>query len=761
MVTATPVQAQPSEPVRALVAQAESLQKNKPAEALRYSRQALEIAHEGNDRAGAAAARVAMAEALEALGGWDESLVLLNEAFDFYENQNDVSGQARVLDQRASVLTVTGKYTEALTDLQQAYELLVGTEDVVGQAEVLNSIGRLYYFQEDMERALTYFERSRVLHEQADNLEGVGKQLNNIGVMYRQTGEYDKALDAYSQSITIREKLGNLKDMAGTFNNIGVVHFLQGDYDKSLEWAHKALKVRQQVQYRLGEAQSFYNIGRTLVDIGRVEEGIDYLRQSLAITGELEALQLAQVTQFDLSDALARVGRHHEALAALHEAWKIRDQRFDLQRQRDIEAMNARFEISEREREFALLEEQRKRDALLRNVAIAGTVLLTLLAGLLYNGYRQKSRANQVIGSKNDELAALNHIVASINSQQDFDEMLSVLVRQAVEFVDKADRGAILILDKSSQQFRVASVHGYRYSEVRKIGLDYAQAVERYTGAGLRIAEGVHLHESLPPIEGHDEMHALDPQRSLIAMSITLEQRIEGFMVLSSSSDSDAFQTADAARFARIREHAISALSKARDLEKLKLENVRAEKALERMREAEAELKHAAMTDSLTGLPNRRYLMQRLKDEEARSRRNKKAFSLIMADIDHFKAINDEFGHDVGDEILAHVSRVLTETLRGQDVVCRWGGEEFMIMLPETEEPGALIAAEKLRAALNSRPCQSSGKLLTATMTFGVCEIRNDHEVHNRIKRADLALYQGKARGRNCVTSESEVVTPA
>ncbi len=156
-------------------------------------------------------------------------------------------------------------------------------------------------------------------------------------------------------------------------------------------------------------------------------------------------------------------------------------------------------------------------------------------------------------------------------------------------------------------------------------------------------------------------------------------------------------------------------------------------------------------TDSLTGLYNRRYIMERLEYELVAYTKTNKRFSIIIADIDLFKNVNDNFGHDCGDTVLKILSKSLQNIVRRQDSVCRWGGEEFLILLPETEIEDAGILADRIRAFIEEQAMDYNGAPVSVTMTFGVTVNENHELIGDTIKKADNALYEGKHKGRNCV----------
>lgn len=155
-----------------------------------------------------------------------------------------------------------------------------------------------------------------------------------------------------------------------------------------------------------------------------------------------------------------------------------------------------------------------------------------------------------------------------------------------------------------------------------------------------------------------------------------------------------------------------------------------------------------ANTDPLTGLSNRRRMMEILKQEDGRARRHGRTFSLIMADLDHFKRINDTYGHDCGDEVLKAAASLITGSCRDIDTICRWGGEEFLILLLETDAAEAVVTMERLRDRMKQLilPCLEEDGL---TISMGVSSFRQDLDIEKMISRADEALYMAKRNGRN------------
>ncbi len=181
-----------------------------------------------------------------------------------------------------------------------------------------------------------------------------------------------------------------------------------------------------------------------------------------------------------------------------------------------------------------------------------------------------------------------------------------------------------------------------------------------------------------------------------------------------------------------------------------------------RLSEAYSTIEKMSITDDLTRVFNRRYFHDRLDGEIERARRYDHPLSLFLMDIDHFKSINDKYGHQTGDDVLEAIGGILKSNTRSADIVARYGGEEFVVLLPETGQETARATAEKLRAAIKDHPFLSPDQsLFHVTASFGVSSLdmtgRQETDLADRIvKMADDAMYQAKQEGRNRVVLYSE-----
>ncbi|MDH5424202.1 MAG: GGDEF domain-containing protein [Gammaproteobacteria bacterium] len=172
---------------------------------------------------------------------------------------------------------------------------------------------------------------------------------------------------------------------------------------------------------------------------------------------------------------------------------------------------------------------------------------------------------------------------------------------------------------------------------------------------------------------------------------------------------------------------------------------------------AEWEMEQLAIRDSLTGLYNRRKMQEMIELEQVRLQRSAKTSVLVISDIDLFKTVNDRYGHDSGDYVLKEISALMRSVLRQQDILSRWGGEEFTMLLPETDVAGARQVIEMLREVVATHTFKHNKEQIPVTMTFGMALLDGRQSIEGVLRQADQLLYKGKEQGRNCIVTLLEV----
>lgn len=178
---------------------------------------------------------------------------------------------------------------------------------------------------------------------------------------------------------------------------------------------------------------------------------------------------------------------------------------------------------------------------------------------------------------------------------------------------------------------------------------------------------------------------------------------------------------------------------------------VETRRALAAMQEELAETRQLLNEDALTGALNRRGLDQTLTREIARAQRLSVKLSLAMVDLDYFKKVNDQYGHEAGDQLLVHFASLIKSVLRKSDALVRYGGEEFTLILPETDARGAHFVLARLQQLMSKSPLVFEGRQINTTFSAGIATLRGEENGHALLRRADEALYAAKDGGRNTI----------
>lgn len=343
------------------------------------------------------------------------------------------------------------------------------------------------------------------------------------------------------------------------------------------------------------------------------------------------------------------------------------------------------------------------------------------------------SASNRELDRKVHELEMLNEISKSLNVVGDLGHVLSTVLEQAARGVE-CTAGAVHLFDPATGSLHRAALCGPFPPLPGAIPVPLGTGLLGVVGQSQRPLVVGPGHPF-----GSEELGFAPGSQigSILTVPLTLERRLVGLLTMLNKSGDRAFTDSDLSWMQTVANHTASVM-----------ENLR--------------LFKLATEDGLTGLYVHRYFQIRLREELSRALRHGRPVSLILADVDHFKVVNDCHGHQTGDAVLREVARLIRGNLRDVDVAARYGGEEMAVILPETDAAGARIVAERIRAAIEAHPFLAGEARMHATASFGVGAVsipagtrtgRDTLEALARdlIERTDQALYAAKRAGRNRV----------
>jgi len=341
---------------------------------------------------------------------------------------------------------------------------------------------------------------------------------------------------------------------------------------------------------------------------------------------------------------------------------------------------------------------------------------------------------HQDLYKKFNRFASMSELTKAITPIQNYETLLQMILDKSAELL-KAEQGSLMMLDQETDALFLEAKKGIHQGTSGKI------RIQRGEGIAGKVAERgepilvINL-ESDPRIKQKNRQHY--KTRSFVSVPLKIADRVIGVLNLSDKTTGEVFDEEDLKLIQSVATHAAIVMERNDFYNKSE------------------ELKKLTITDSLTGLLNRRYLQERLKDELARSERYGHPMSLLMLDLDGFKDCNDTQGHLFGDKILKDVAETLLKTVRAMDIVARYGGDEFMVILPETQESVAVDIAERLRSSVHQGVTHTSEEAepepCALTASIGIaCYPDQGDTVDVLLENVDKALYRAKHKGKNRV----------
>lgn len=336
------------------------------------------------------------------------------------------------------------------------------------------------------------------------------------------------------------------------------------------------------------------------------------------------------------------------------------------------------------------------------------------------------------LNEKHQEQLKEQKILNSISHILNRSLTLSELSKNALDLISKvlsADRGFIVLYNKDEKQFNLIAKRNFNESEeISQIHRDESYSstlIKRcYESGQIIIVNDAQNKLPFANLESIVSSGAC----SILAIPLNQHDQVVGVIYLDSSGNNSYFEERHIPFLETFSAHTSIALHN-------------------------ANLYKRAITDDLTKLFTRKYIDERLEQEIDRAKRYHRPFSVLIIDLDHFKNINDTYGHSAGDLVLQTVSYILRRRLRDTDVAGRFGGEEFIVILGETEQKGAFQFAERIREEIEQKTIEKEGQLIKVTASIGLSSYQSRHSEQFRelIEDADSALYQAKENGRNQV----------
>ncbi len=577
---------------------------------------------------------------------------------------------------------------ESLDYANQALDLSRKLGNRQLEAAALGQLGKAQCAGGNYKTAFETFNRLLVLEKSRGDKKGIAYALNRIGFALTDLGRYDEALNFYRRSLKLADEIGDIHTIASSLNEMGVVYWYKGEVDNALPEFHKAYKMFVKLGDRKNAAMTGINIGLLYHEAGMLSDAIAKYKESLKIFRELKHREGVGTAYINLCSAYRDLHQLTRALSAAKKAL-------------------TEFQITGDKQGLA--------DA---NASIGAILFLQGKRQEVEPYVRKALDSYRALGIRNGE-ADLCGQMARLYLAMGQRAKGEAYMRKAFEIYSN-----IKSKREAAEMSRQLS-HLYEEDGNYREALHFANLFLFYGEKSRKSVAKLRSQYEKEKIQNQQER--LKQQKKIAALKERKNRLIQLFMVVFLGI---------VLLILWILYRSIKAKKRANEL----------------LSSLNRQLQIQSRTDALTGLPNRRSMLEALEQERLRYERNKIDFALLMADVDDFKEINDNYGHDAGDAVLKKISDVFRHYVRQSDGVCRWGGEEFFFLLRDTDIQGAQKVAEKIRKGVAEAVISWRGKNLKVTVTIGVSSFSaSGRDIQQAIRHADHAMYAGKKAGKNRV----------
>jgi diguanylate cyclase (GGDEF)-like protein len=569
----------------------------------------------------------------------------------------------------------------------------------------------------DSKRTLDLSRQARELCEKFFYRKGLAASLRNEAFACMALSENQTALTVSMDALRIYEQVEDSAGQASVLNIIGNVYHALGDFENALRTHSKSLQIEENIQDRKGQATTLNNLGTVYQRLNDTARALEYYMKSLRIRDDIG-------DHSGEGGPLNNIGLVYQELGEYEKALEFYFKGLDYEQANSpahaillMNIGNAYFRIGKFkqsqdyiERSKEISEKAGDREAVASCLVNLGE--LTESSGdteTAFKFYHDSLSLTRSIGSRFLEATALANL-GSLHLKNDN-------VKEAIQNLNDALQIA-------------ADIQAHELAFGCHLQLSGAHEKSGNVDQALRHFKAYH--------ESKERIFSADAEKRTRAMMIEYE-------VDTARKEKEIFRLKNVELAEAYRESQVLTKS-------LREANEEKEELLRQLKKNNEELESLARVDSLTGLRNRRYVDQELPNEFDRARRYGRDLSVVMADIDHFKRINDQFSHLVGDEVLRIVSLILRKSCRSVDGVSRYGGEEFLLYFPETNVEGAAIVCNKIRKRIEEYDWKSIHVDLTVTISMGISDDLSVSTYEKLISAADEKLYAAKSAGRNLVS---------
>ena len=652
-----------------------------------------------------------------------EALEYADIAYEAFISLDYIEGQIRILRILSTIYGQLGKFDDSLNVCRKGLALIKEYDAIIIEENnipieftFLNNIATTYGYSGRHAESLDFHLQAYEYLKKSDDGSAQVMFLCNLGQTYMENGNLELALEYINKGLAEANRLkSDDYNYHLCYCGLGLVYKKLGDFDQSMENLLMSLTHAASCSSKYGQAEVLIHLGKVSLAKKDMNSAIEYFKLSLKLSEEIKANELLRENHFLLAECFELEKDYETSIFHYKRHMEVYRKVISLELEQKMSEYTIDFKI-----------EQAKKNAevyKLKNVEL--------------------NEKNAEIAKKAKELEESYHNISTlsligqkITASLDIEEVLSTIYENAKALMDVNIFG-IGTFDELTgiidyKMFIEESVRSPSF----KSDIDNSDTIASkcILSKEAIVYNNMSEHPQLYTLQLGNVASKGKVPKSLIYYPLILGEKVIGTIT---------FQSYKENAYSDIHLDAIKILA---SYIAIALNNSQKSQALQK---AVSELEVFSKTDPLTELFNRRYMAEKISQECEKYKRSYNKFSIIITDIDFFKEVNDTYGHDCGDYILTELSELLKAQLRSQDYLARWGGEEFLILLTDTDVCRSAIMAERLRKRVMEHVFAYHDKIIKIEMTFGISEYNDEPSMEDTIKRADRALYRGKATGRN------------
>lgn len=582
-------------------------------------------------------------------------------------------------------------FEKSLDYANKAYSEALANNSNLEVGKALLAKASCYYFSTNLEQALENYEQALKVGEIMNSPVIIGASFNGKAIIAMKKGDLDNALQFFKKAEGFLKKSNDKEKLAGVVSNMGLIFYTKNDYINAIKFMNSAKDLYESINNLQGEGTVLISLGN-VYNIIEENKGEQSFQKALDIGNKLGDYNLKTAAFVNLGSIYMKRGENEKAI----EVYK--------------KAINCTLKTNNRDYKAVAL----------NNIGDVKVKEKKYVEALTY--YKSALRIFKDL---------------SLSARFAFCYMNIGTTYLKMNKLEKSEKNLLRGYDiaKQFKQKPYIKDSCKSLSDLYKKKGDFKKSLDYFK-------EYVEIKDEIISTKKINEINTLNAKTDE-------ERKAAEIQLLKKDNEINELKMKkQQLHIYQILSFLVISLIILATLYKKYLFKVKTNYQLEK---AYVKMEALAKYDALTKLHNRHSAMERVEIEMVRMGRTWRSFGLMMLDIDDFKKINDNFGHLAGDKVLQHISAILTELVRKQDVVARWGGEEFFIMLPETSIEGTAILAEKIREEIEKNPLAYNEFFLHITVTIGVSVYDRPAPFNSILSKADDALYFGKDNGKNIV----------